>query len=145
MFSNDAPRVSVVIPCFNYGRFLKSGLASIRAQTLRSFETLVIDDCSTDADTLAILHNLPTAGIKIIRQENRGLARARTTGRREANGDYVYFLDADDFLFPDCLERLAALLEQRSDAIAACCGVKLFGGEQDGTEWPARYDPYFIL
>ena len=142
---NDAPPITVIIPCFNYGHFLKRGLASVTAQTLRSAETIIINDGSTDPNTLRILHDLSHTDIKIIHQKNRGLAGARNRGIREANSDYVYFLDADDFLFPNCLERLAALLEQRSDAIAACCGVKLFGGEQDGTEWPARYDPYLIL
>jgi len=145
MPSSNAQRVSVIIPCFNYGHFLKSSLASIRAQTLRPLEILVIDDGSTDCDTLAILHDLPKAGIKIIRQENRGLAGARNTGIRESRGDYIYFVDADDVLFPDCLEKLVGLLEERSDAIAACCGVRLFGGEQNGTEWRASYDPYLIL
>ena len=145
MPSSNAPRVSVVVPCFNYGQFLKSSLASITAQTLKPVETLVIDDGSTDRDTLAILHDLPKSGIKIIRQENRGLAGARNTGIRESRGDYIYFVDADDVLFPDCLEKLVGLLEERSDAIAACCGVRLFGGEQNGTEWRASYDPYLIL
>lgn len=145
MPSSNAPRVSVVVPCFNYGQFLKSSLASITAQTLKPVETLVIDDGSTDRDTLAILHDLPKSGIKIIRQENRGLAGARNTGIRASHGDYIYFVDADDVLFPESLEKLAGLLEQRNDAIAACCGVRLLGGEQNGTEWRASYDPYLIL
>jgi len=145
MPSSNAPRVSVVVPCFNYGRFLKSCLASIRAQTLRPVETLIIDDGSTDPDTLAILHDLPKGDSKIIRQENRGLAGARNTGIRQSHGDYVYFVDADDVLFLDCLEKLAGLLEQRSEAIAACCGVRLLGGKQNGTEWRASYDPYRVL
>jgi glycosyltransferase involved in cell wall biosynthesis len=100
MPSSNAQRVSVIIPCFNYGHFLKSSLASIRAQTLRPLEILVIDDGSTDRDTVAILHDLPKAGIKIIRQENRGLAGARNTGIRESRGDYIYFVDAMTCYFP---------------------------------------------
>jgi glycosyltransferase involved in cell wall biosynthesis/GT2 family glycosyltransferase len=145
MPSSDAPRVSVIIPCFNYGHFLKSCLASVKAQTLKSVETLIIDDGSTDPDTLKILYHLSEGGIKIIHQENLGLSGARNTGIRHARGEYVYFLDADDILFPDCLEKLDQLLQKNSDALAACCGVKLLGGEQDGTEWPARYHPYVIL
>ena len=139
------PRVSVIIPCYNYGRFLNESLASVASQTLKPIETLIIDDGSTDPETIAILHDLSTPGTKIIRQDNHGLAGARNSGIRHSRGDYVYFLDADDVLFPDCLEKLAGLLEQSTDAIAACCGVKPFGGEQDGTEWRACYYPYLIL
>jgi len=145
MPSSDVPRVSVIIPCFNYGRFLKTSLASVTGQTLKPVETLIIDDGSTDPDTLAILHDLSVRGTKIIRQENRGLSGARNTGVRQSKGEFIYFLDADDVLFPECLEKLATLLQQDSNAIAACCGVKLLGGQQNGTEWPARYDPYLIL
>jgi len=145
MPSSDLPRISVIIPCFNYGRYLKSSLASIAGQTLKPVETLIIDDGSTDPETLAILHDLSVHGTKIIRQENRGLSGARNAGVRQSKGEFIYFLDADDILYPECLEKLASLLQQDSNAIAACCGVKLLGGKQNGTEWLARYDPYLIL
>lgn len=145
MSSNDVPQVSVIIPCFNYGRFLKDSLASVAGQALKPVEVLIIDDGSTDPNTLAILHDLSVRGTKIIRQENRGLSGARNTGIRQSKGEFVYFLDADDTLFPECLETLGTLLQQDRNAIAACCGVKLSGGPRNGTEWPARYDPYLIL
>jgi glycosyltransferase involved in cell wall biosynthesis len=140
-----ASKISVIIPCFNYGRFLKNSLSSVVAQTLAPVETLVIDDGSTDPETLAVLQGLSADEAKVVRQENRGLSGARNTGLRRAAGDYVYFLDADDIMFPDCLEKLAALLDASPDAVAACSGVRLLGGERHGTDWLPHYDPYTIL
>lgn len=145
MVPSDSPRVSVVIPCFNYGRFLKPCLDSVACQTLKPIETLIIDDGSTDPHTLSILHDLAQTGSKIIRQANRGVAAARNTGIRHAQGEYVYFLDADDVLFPECLEKLSGMLEHNADAIAACCGVRLLEGDREGTEWHASHYPYLVL
>jgi len=142
---NRPPSISVVIPCFNYGRFLSECLASVRAQTVAPVETLIVDDGSTDPATLEILARLSIHSVRVVRQENRGLAGARNTGVRQAIGAYVYFLDPDDLLFPDCLERLSALLDSNPDAVAACSGVREFGGKRDGTDWLAAYHPYTIL
>jgi len=89
MVPSDSPPVSVVIPCFNYGRFLKPCLESVASQTLKPIETLIIDDGSTDPHTLSILHDLAQTGSKIICQANRGVAAARNTGIRHAQGEYV--------------------------------------------------------
>ncbi|MGE5307338.1 MAG: glycosyltransferase, partial [Alphaproteobacteria bacterium] len=77
--------------------------------------------------------------------DNRGLAGARNSGIRSASGEYIYFLDADDIMFPHCLETLSGLLDEDREAIAACSGVKLMGGKQHGTEWRASYNPYSLL
>jgi glycosyltransferase involved in cell wall biosynthesis/GT2 family glycosyltransferase len=142
---NRQPSISVVIPCFNYGRFLSESLASVRAQTVAPVETLIVDDGSTDPDTLEILDRLSSETIRVVHQENRGLASARNTGVRCAIGAYVYFLDPDDLLFPDCLEKLSALLDSSPAAVAACSGVRNLGGDRDGTDWLAAYHPYAIL
>jgi len=137
--------ISVIIPCFNYGGFLKESLSSVSAQTLNPIETLIIDDGSNDPETLRILSEISDPGVSVIRQENRGLPGARNTGLRHAMGDYVYFLDADDILFPFCLEKLAEMLNSNPDAIAACSGVQILGGRQNGMTWLPSYDPYLIL
>jgi len=142
---SGTPSVTVIIPCFNYGRFLKECLSSVFAQTVQPIETLIINDGSTDPETLAILNELAEPRVKVIHQNNRGLAGARNSGIRHATGEYVYFLDADDVMFPDCLEKLAALLQGDKNAFAACCGVQLLGGNRHGTEWRAFYNPYTLL
>lgn len=95
-----SPPVSVVIPCFNQGRFLREALESVRTQTVRPREVVVVDDGSTD-DTPAVAQAFP--GIVYVRQANRGLADARNRGIEAAGGEYLVFLDADDRLRPDAL------------------------------------------
>jgi glycosyltransferase involved in cell wall biosynthesis len=95
------PRVSVVIPCYNQAHFLSEAITSVLAQTYPPFETIVIDDGSTDA-TSDVARQYPS--VRCIRQPNQGLAGARNAGLALCTGDYVVFLDADDRLLPETLE-----------------------------------------
>src|SRR5918998_3304628 len=93
--------VSVIIPCYNQGRFLSEAIESVLAQTYPHVETIVVDDGSTD-DTSNIAARY--SGVRCIRQGNQGLAAARNTGLGESKGGYLVFLDADDRLLPNALE-----------------------------------------
>lgn len=95
-----SPPVSVVIPCFNQGRFLRDALESVRVQTVRPHEVVIVDDGSTD-DTAVVARAFP--GVVYVKQANRGLARARNRGIAQARGEYLVFLDADDRLHPEAL------------------------------------------
>jgi glycosyltransferase involved in cell wall biosynthesis len=106
----STPLVTVVVPTFNYGRFLGEALASIRAQTVRDRELLVIDDGSTD-DTPAVLARHAAPDLVARRTDRIGVAAARALGRDHARGRYVAYLDADDLWRPTYLERQLALLE----------------------------------
>ena len=98
--------VTVVVPCFNYARYLRQCVESLLRQSYTQWECIIVDDGSTD-DTPAICADL--AGIdpriRAIRQANAGLSAARNTGIRGASGEFVQFLDADDLLQS---EKLAA-------------------------------------
>lgn len=107
--TSPPPLVSVILPCYNAHRYLGQALESVRLQTFRDYETIVIDDGSTDPETLRFLEQLP-ATIRVVRQENRGLSGARNTGFREARGRYVLPLDCDDWIEPRFLEMLLAAL-----------------------------------
>ena len=97
---NQSPSVSVVIPCFNDGRFLTEALKSVLSQTLQPIEIFVINDGSTDPKTIKLLHNINMPEVAVIHQGNRGLGGARNSGVRNATGKYVYFCDADNVLYP---------------------------------------------
>ncbi|MEM1368800.1 MAG: glycosyltransferase [Cyanobacteria bacterium P01_H01_bin.15] len=107
----DKPLVSVIIPCFNYGRFLPDAVASIQAQSFKNFETIIVNDGSTDLETLEVLAELENGPVEIIHQSNRKLPAARNTGIRAAQGRYICCLDADDCLEPTYLEKCLVLLE----------------------------------
>ncbi|MFH5802747.1 glycosyltransferase family 2 protein [Alienimonas sp. DA493] len=102
---------SVVVPTYNYGRFLRAALESVLEQPGDDYETIVVDDGSTD-DTPAVMErflaDLPDddrGRVRSVRQENAGPSAARNRGAAEATGDYLLFLDADDRLLPGALER----------------------------------------
>ena len=96
--------VSVVIPCFDQGRFLTGAIESVLDQTFRPDEVVVVDDGSRDA-TPEVARSFGSA-IRYIRQDNAGLSAARNRGLAQAEGDYVLFLDSDDLLRRTALELL---------------------------------------
>ena len=110
----SSPSVSVVIPCFNQGQFLRDAIASARSSTLQP-EIIVVDDGSTD-ETAAIAHS---AEATCIRQENKGVVAARNSGLQAAHGEFVVFLDADDRLLAGALDTGAAALKDDPDCALA--------------------------
>ncbi|MDI1354691.1 MAG: glycosyltransferase family 2 protein [bacterium] len=94
-----SPTISIIIPCFNYGKFLPDAVESVLAQTYESWECLIIDDGSKD-DTAAVAKELEAKDprIKYVFKENGGLSSARNYGIKLAKGNYICFLDADDEL-----------------------------------------------
>jgi glycosyltransferase involved in cell wall biosynthesis/SAM-dependent methyltransferase len=105
------PGVSVIIPCYNLGRYLYEALASALQQTLQPLEVIVVDDGSTDDYTRLVLDTIDHPQVRVIRQENRGLPAARNAGIRMARSPFICCLDADDRLLPTYFERVLPLLE----------------------------------
>jgi glycosyltransferase involved in cell wall biosynthesis len=120
------PTVSVVLPCYNAHEHLGQAIDSMRAQTFRDFEIIVVDDGSTDPETRAFLDGLD-GDVRVVRQENRGLPGARNAGFREARGSYVLPLDCDDWLEPTFLEKTLAALGNAPDATFAFTHIALEG------------------
>jgi glycosyltransferase involved in cell wall biosynthesis len=103
--------VSILIPCYNAGRWLAETLESALAQTWPHREIIVVDDGSKD-DSRAVAHRFAPRGVTVIEQANAGQSAAFNTAIRAARGDYYEFLDADDLLAPDKIERQVARLAQ---------------------------------
>ena len=97
-----APAISVIVPCHNGGRFLDGLVANLRKQTFKDFEIVIVNNGSTEQDTLDTLKRLETQ-VRVIHQENRFLPGARNRGFKEARADVVLPLDCDDRLEPDFL------------------------------------------
>ena len=95
------PLVSVIIPVYNGGRYLRAALESVFAQTYRPFEVIVVDDGSVD-DSGDIAQSLP--GVRYMRQANQGVAAARNHGIESARGEFLAFLDQDDLWTPEKLK-----------------------------------------
>lgn len=126
----NSPAVSVIIPSYNRGHLLTRAIDSVLAQSVVPSEIIVVDDGSTD-DTQARL--VPYAGrIRCFIQDNRGVSAARNRGLREASGELIAFLDADDVWHPLKMELQLAAFEARPD-------LGLLGTGQ--FDWPAEAFP----
>lgn len=108
------PLVSVVIPCFNYGRYIEEAIDSVLLQTWKHIEIVVVDDGSDDPDTLNILSRLKKPKTHLLRQNNGKLPKARNMGIRFSSGKYICCLDADDKLAPAYLEKCVTRLENEN-------------------------------
>jgi GT2 family glycosyltransferase len=128
--NQEQPLVSVVIPCYNYGRFLNDAIASVRAQTLQDFEIIVVDDGSTDDVTPRVLDALDGSDLTVIRQENQGAPAARNAGMRLAKGLYVCCLDADDTLEPTYLEKCVLMMEGNAGISLVYSWLRVTGEEE---------------
>lgn len=103
-------KVSVIIPVYKAEKYIDATVKSVLEQTHKNLEILIIDDASPDK-SIDICKKFTDSRIKIIHQENRGLAGARNTGIRYAQGEYLAFLDADDLWLPEKLEKHVAHLD----------------------------------
>jgi len=110
-----SPKVSVVVPAYNTGAFLREALDSILAQTHPAHEILVVDDGSTD-DTAAICHSYGPA-IRYIHQHNQGISAARNAGIRAAAGDWIALLDSDDIALPNRLQRAVDAIQANPNTV----------------------------
>jgi glycosyltransferase involved in cell wall biosynthesis len=135
------PLVSIVVPCHNYARFLPEAIESALGQDYADVEVIVIDDGSTD-DSLAVASRYEER-TTVLTQPNQGLAATCNRGAREAAGETLMFLSADDRLEPTYVSELRAALERRPEASFAYCSARLFGAESGVA--PARPFSAFSL
>ncbi|MGQ0732800.1 MAG: glycosyltransferase [Acidobacteriota bacterium] len=119
--------VAVIIPCYNTGRFVRSALESVQAQTRRAAEIVIIDDGSTDLFTRHELAELRAHGTTVITTPNGGVSAARNCGIRLTSSPYIITLDADDRLTPDYVEATAAVLDQDPGSGFVTTAIQAFG------------------
>jgi hypothetical protein len=115
------PKVSVIVPVYNVARYLPQCLESLMAQTLEPVEFLLINDGSTDGSA-EILQAFAAkdSRFKIVEQENQGVAATRNTGLAQARGEFIGFVDGDDWVEPDMFAHLLALAESQNAELAQC-------------------------
>ncbi len=125
------PAISLVIPVYNVEKYLKKALESVQNQTFKNFEVIMVDDGSTDKSVDIIKEFCKNnENFVFITQENKGPAAARNTALKACRGDYIGFMDSDDYLEPEFLESLYnAATENNADI--ACCNFNLYYPEKD--------------
>lgn len=134
--------ISVIVPMYNVKKYLKECLGSLAAQTLRQCEFICIDDGSSDGSyQTAELYSHQDSRFKLIRQGNRGLAETRNVGIREAKGEYLVFLDSDDFFSDaEALERIFLKAESSELELLSFEAELLYEGDMERTH---RKDSYY--
>ncbi|MCZ2247275.1 MAG: glycosyltransferase family 2 protein [Bacteroidia bacterium] len=128
--------VSLIITSYNYARYLERAIRSALNQSLEhnNFEVIVVDDCSKDESHM-ILDNYCDE-IRTIRfSENKGLSAARNAGIKKAKGQYILFLDADDYLHSDTLKVLSVFLTENNRLDAVAVDYYLVNEFGDHIEW----------
>lgn len=131
-------RVSIVIPCHNDGRYLPEAIASARAQTHPDTEIILVDDHSTDQDTLRLLARLREEGLIVLSTagDARGPSAARNVGIAHATGQYILPLDADDSIAQTYVAKGAAVLDGRPDVGICYCKARFWGLKRGRWELP---------
>ena len=112
--------ISIIIPLYNKEKYIKKCIESVLLQSITDFEIVIVDDGSTD-NSIAIIKSFKNERIHIIRQRNQGPSKARNTGLKNASGEWILFLDADDILIPGSLETFIKLIHKYpNDKCFAC-------------------------
>ena len=120
--------ISIIIPCFNSGVTLPRTLNSIINQTWNNKEIILVNDGSTDKETLHVINNFKEIpGILVINQPNLGLPAARNAGAYSSNGEYLFFIDSDDWVELDSLRLMYEFLKANKDAAFVYSDIVLEG------------------
>ncbi|HAJ60982.1 MAG TPA: glycosyl transferase family 1 [Cyanobacteria bacterium UBA8543] len=139
------PKVSVIIPCYNLGRYLDEAVDSVLAQTYQNFEIIIVNDGSTDQFTINLLKTYKKLKTKTIHTENQGVSKARNTGINLSSGKYIVCLDADDKIGFTYLEKAVKILEENENVGLVDCEVELFGEQNGQCEFLPKYSFPLIL
>src|SRR5690242_4966922 len=138
--SRGTPLVSVVIPCFNHGRYLPGCLDAIRKQTYPELEIIVVDDASTEPQTVSLIDELDRRAddVTVIRMpRNGGPSIARNAAVACAHGRYLLPVDADNLLLPEAVERLVNQLQCAGEQVGFIYpNLQFFGARNDYFEAP---------
>lgn len=137
------PLISVVIPLYNKGQWVKRCIASVIAQSCKNMEILIVNDGSTD-NSLQVVTSISDPRIKIFDKSNSGVSGARNLGIKNAQGKYIALLDADDEWKPEHLEMLLEGFERFEDAIVICDDLIEVRGGQDVQKTAKRKLPFPI-
>ena len=111
------PVISIIIPVYNVEKYIRRCLNSVLAQTYKDYEIILVDDGSSDKSSVICDEYAEIeSNIQVIHKDNQGPSHTRNVGIENAKGQYVYFLDSDDYIIPECIEILYKnLTDKRAD------------------------------
>ncbi|MDP3436519.1 MAG: glycosyltransferase family A protein [Bacteroidales bacterium] len=124
---NSNPLISIIVPCFNDGKYINECINSIHLQNYENYEIIIVNDGSTDKKTNEIIDAISHNKIKVIQTQNQGPAKARNLAIKNSCGKYILPLDADDKAGKVFIREAIEILEQKPNIKIVNCDVKLFG------------------
>ena len=126
--NKNSELISIIIPCFNSGNTLPRSLYSIINQSWKNTEIIIVNDGSTEKETLEVINKFKDIpNILIVNQDNLGLPAARNTGAYASKGDYLFFIDADDWLEQDALKLMLDFIKLNKEAAFVYSDIVLEG------------------
>ena len=135
-----SPKISIIIPCYNHGQYLKEAIGSIElCENKELYEIIIMNDGSTDPNTIKILQGLIDEGYHVINQKNLGLGAARNNAIKEANGEYILPLDSDNKIRPEYIYDSIRILDEQPN-IAVVYGDSEYFGEQSGRCFVGKFN-----
>lgn len=142
-------QVSIIIPVYNVETYIEKCLQSVADQTFNGeMECLIIDDCGQD-NSVSIAEQF-TNNYKgkihfqiLYHDHNRGLSAARNTGIDNAKGDWIYFLDSDDWIIPECIELMFECVKKHPNTDAVYAGTNVINGKHEWADYENRYLPEY--
>lgn len=125
------PLFSIIIPCYNDGKYLPDAIESLKSCDASLFELIIVNDGSKDEATITYLKQLEIEGYTVIHQQNKGLSGARNTGISKSNGKYIVPLDSDNKLRPEYLLRAKTVLENDENIAVVYGRPQHFGANSE--------------
>ncbi|MFC1733290.1 glycosyltransferase [candidate division KSB1 bacterium] len=124
---SSVPLISLVIPCYNHGRYIKDTIKSVLMLHRGLYEVIIVDDGSDDPETIKILNNIIDPDIQLIRQKNMGLAEARNAGIKKARSKYILTLDSDNTIDPAYVYQAIDILDRNKEVGVVYANHRFFG------------------
>lgn len=129
--------VSIIMPCYNDGKYMEEAVASVKAQTYPRWELIIVDDGSDDEETVQIIKRMETEQIKVLHTDHIRPAGARNYGIRHADGTYILPLDADDRIDKTYIQKAVEMIESNSRIGVVYCEADMFGERSGKWNLPA--------
>lgn len=139
----ESALISVIVPVYNVAQYLEKSIASIQKQTYQNLEIILVDDGATDesgrlCDSIAELDDR----VSVFHKKNEGLSQARNDGMKQAHGDYLIFIDSDDYIHPEMIKNLYEQLVKEEADVSSCGVMNVYAnGESPQSE---NQDAYFV-
>lgn len=124
-------KVSIIMPCFNDGKYINESIKSVINQTYNNIELIIVDDGSTDEETINILQKINHPKIKLLKTNRVGPSGARNKGIEYSTGKYILPLDSDDIIYNTYIEKAVNIISKNENIGIVYCKAEFFG-ERDG-------------